>query len=50
MGYQEDIAAAVSAFGTKNVGLIWGLGMFPWEDDVQRDAFLKAAKNYYTEE
>ena len=49
MAYMNDIAAAVDAFGTQNVGLIWGLGMIPWESDAARDEFLNAAKNYYKE-
>jgi hypothetical protein len=51
MGYMEDIAVAVEAFGTKDVGLVWGLGMTPWKDDAERDQFLQAArKNYQPEE
>lgn len=45
MSFQDDIAAAVEAFGVEDVGLIWGLGMAPWVSDERRDAFLTAAKN-----
>ena len=44
MGFQQDIDAAVKRFGVKDIGLIWGLGTTPWDDDDQRDAFLDAAK------
>lgn len=49
VGFQEDIAAAVDVFGVKNVGLIWGLGMAPWESVEQRDEFLRAASQYFQE-
>lgn len=38
--FAEDIAAAVDAVGIEKVGLIWGVGMTPWESAEQRDAFL----------
>ena len=44
MSYQDDIAAAVNALGTENLGAIWGLAMASWDDDRDRDAFLTAAK------
>ena len=42
--FEEDIAAAVDAFGLENVGLIWGIGTHHWSSAEERDAFLKAAK------
>lgn len=41
---EDDIAAAVDAFGVQNVGLVWGLGTHDWTDEQERDSFLKAAK------
>lgn len=40
----HDIAAAVDAIGVEAVGIVWGLGMTPWEDDDQRDEFLALIK------
>jgi ribosome biogenesis protein Nip4 len=44
MSFVDDIDAAVKVFGTRDVGLIWGLGMANWKDDGERDAFLEASK------
>jgi|TARA_R110000803_G_scaffold104325_1_gene172512 hypothetical protein len=44
MSFVDDIDAAVKVFGTKDIGLIWGLGMTNWKDDKDRDAFLEASK------
>jgi len=49
MAFEDDIAAAVDAFGVKNIGLVWGLGMAQWESTQQRDEFLKAASQYFQE-
>ena len=38
----EDISAAVDAFGVEYVGIVWGIGMTPWESAEQRDSFLRA--------
>jgi len=38
----EDISAAVDAVGVEPVGIIWGIGMTPWESAEQRDSFLRA--------
>jgi len=43
--FEEDIAAAVNAFGVQDIGLIWGLGLTLWKSDEERDSFLRAAKN-----
>lgn len=41
---EEDIDAAVQVFGTRNVGLIWGLGTYPWRSAEERDQFLATVK------
>jgi hypothetical protein len=41
---EEDIDAAVKAFGTQNVGLVWGLGTYNWKSAEERDAFISQAK------
>lgn len=41
---EEDIAAAVEAFGAENVGLVWGVGTYHWASAEERDGFLHAAK------
>lgn len=46
MAFEDDIAAAVDAFGIDNIGLIWGIGMTTWESPQKRDEFLQAAKRY----
>jgi len=38
----EHISAAVDALGVEPVGIIWGIGMTPWESAEQRDSFLRA--------
>lgn len=38
--FEEDIAAAVDAVGIEKIGLIWGVGMTPWNSVEDRDAFL----------
>lgn len=40
MSFVDDIAAAVDAIGVEAVGIVWGLGMTPWESDTDRDNFL----------
>ncbi len=40
MSFQENLAAAVDAVGFRNVGIVWGLAMTPWESTEQRDEFL----------
>ena len=44
MAFQDDIAAAMDAFGGENLGIVWGLGMTPWRSDEDRDAFIQSAK------
>lgn len=39
----ENIDALVGAFGTANVGLIWGLANVRWRDDAHRDSFIDIA-------
>ena len=41
---EEDIDAAVKAFGVANVGLVWALGNYNWSSAEERDAFLTAAR------
>ena len=41
---EEDIAAAVDAFGVENIGLVWGIGTHHWKSSEERDAFLRAAR------
>jgi hypothetical protein len=38
--FEEDVAAAVEVLGLHAGGVIFGLGMTPWESAEQRDAFL----------
>lgn len=48
--FQDDVAAAVERFGVKDVGLIWGLGMVPWNSPEDRDGFLDMVKQIYRAE
>lgn len=41
---EEDIDAAVKAFGTQNVGLVWGIGSHTWASAEERDAFISQAR------
>lgn len=40
----DDIAAAVDELGVHAVGIVYGIGMTPWESEQQRDEFLKYVK------
>ena len=49
MAFEDDIDAAVRTFGTKNLGLVWGVALTNWESEQQRDEFLSAASKTYQE-
>lgn len=42
--FTEDIAAAVDKLGVHAVGVVYGIGMTPWESEAQRDQFLNYIK------
>lgn len=42
--FVDDIAAAVDELGVHAVGVVYGIGMTPWESEQQRDEFLKFIK------
>lgn len=46
MAFEDDLAAAVRAFGVDKIGLVWGMAMADWESPEQRDQFLNAASQY----
>ena len=39
---RDNIAAVVDAIGTEHVGIVWGLGSYPWDSAEDRDAVLTA--------
>jgi hypothetical protein len=41
----DNLDAVVNSIGTQDVGLVWGLATTPWENEVDRDAFLDAITN-----
>lgn len=41
MSFVDDIAAAVDALGVEAVGIVYGIGMTPWESNQERDDFLR---------
>jgi len=44
MSFVDDVAAAVDAFGVRSVGIIYGIGMTPWQSDEERDGFIRLLK------
>lgn len=44
MSFVDDIAAAVDAFGVRSVGVVYGIGMTPWQSDEERDGFINLLK------
>lgn len=41
MTFVDNIAAAVDALGVEAAGVVYGIGMTPWESDDERDGFLR---------
>lgn len=39
--FVDNIDAVVSAIGVQDVGIVWGLATVNWDDEVDRDTFLK---------